>query len=408
MNFLSLKINREKLQTVLRKPQTTKLLTGLVVAINILFLFQTYRKAYRDIGYDLSSYLLSAEAFFSGANPYQTDTVFPFIYPLFLCVVMGPLSLLPYWLSVFIWFSANLAALFFSAKIFLRLYYAADLSRQRLGLFFSLSFLLLYEIISNNFLNGQINILVLFLCMLFLHYYLKNEKGKAGWLLAAAIVTKLTPAIFLAYLFFKKDFRSILLVMVFCVALAVLLPMLFIGSQVFELYGYYFETFIVSRLSPAEPKVGSVFFSLTSVLNALVPQLPSFLSFVLSSAIVLIPLAYIQLSLRNSRNVYRRELSVFSLYLLGMLLISPMSEKHHLIHIYPAVLLMICSIADRSSISLKVSLTSLLAVSLLTISGKAIPAGFFIALLICYIFIYRKLQLLQSENHQSLRPVKHD
>lgn len=392
MNFLSLTKTGEKLQTLINKPQTGKLLIGLLFAFNILLLFQSYRKAYRPIGYDLSSYLLSAEAFLNGANPYQTNTVFPFIYPLFLCVVLVPLSLLPYWLSVFLWFAANLAALFFSVKIFLRLHYGAGLSRQRFLLFFSLSFFMLYEIISNNFLNGQINMLVLFLCIVFLHYYLKQKKGKAGWLLAAAIVIKLTPAILLAYLFFRKDFKSLFLVILQCAVLAVLLPMLFVGSQAFELYDYYFQTFIAARLSPAETEAGTVSFSLMPVMTARFPQLPSLLAFVLSSAIVVVPLACLQLFTPTSKK-NRKELYLFSLYLLGMLFLSPMSETHHLIHIYPTLLLIMCCLWQHRQCSLKLSLGSLLAIVLLTNIGKAFHPGFFIVLLIGYIFLFRQLLL---------------
>lgn len=380
------------------RPGIFKVLQVAVTGISVLFLYQTYRKAFRDIGYDLSSYLLAGEAFLAGANPYQTEAAFPFIYPLFLCVVIIPLTFIPYWFSVFVWFAANLAALFFSAKVLLRLYDRA-ISLKKIVLIYCLSFLLLYGIMNNNFLNGQINMLVLLLCTLFFHYYLKSRKLVAGWLLAAAIVTKLTPAIFLVYLFFKKDIRSLLLLVPQMLVLALLLPMLFAGTRVFGLYEHYFQTFIVAKLSSAESAAAAVSFDLTPVLQFLLPGLPAFISFCLAVALVLIPIVYTQLAIKKSDTFKRQhEILIFSLYMLAMLLISPMSETHHLIYMYPAILIIIHSLAYGQGLNLKIWL--LLAVCMFAVlaPGKHFSAGPFMAIMICYGFLFRRLWLLQQNN----------
>lgn len=392
-----MKTYREKFLSFFLRPATFKALQAVVIAISLLFLYQTYRKAFRDIGYDLTSYLLAGEAFLADANPYQTEAAFPFIYPLFLCVVIIPLTFLPYWLSVLLWFAANLAALFFSAKVLLRLYNKA-IPSKKIILLYCFSFLLLYGIMNNNFLNGQINMLVLLLCTLFFHYYLNSRKMVAGWLLAAAIVTKLTPAIFVVYLFFKKDFRSLLLLIPQMAVLALLLPMLFTGSRVIGLYEHYFQTFILARLSGGAAEA-AVSFDLTPVLQFLLPGLPPFISFCLAVALVLIPIVYTQLTIKQPGNsAHRHEVLIFSLYMLAMLLISPMSETHHLIYMYPAILLLLYSLAFGQNPNLKIWLILAVCMFAALAPGKHFAAGPFMAIMICYAFLYRRLWLLQQDN----------
>jgi hypothetical protein len=380
----------------LQHPKTSKILAGLIAAISLLFLFQTFRKAYRPIGFDLTSYLLSSEALLSGANPYQTETVFPFIYPLFLCVALIPLALLPYWLAVFIWFIANLTALFFTAKRLLNLY-KPDITGKGFTLLFCFSFLLLFGIISNNFLNGQINILVLFLCTLFLWCYLQDKKLIGSWFLAAAVVIKLTPAILFVYLFFKKDFKTIFLVLLQCLILALALPMLIAGTGVFDLYEHYFQAFILSKLSAETQEIGNNSFALMPRLQMLFPQLPGLFSFCLSGALALAPAAYIQLFFKNpAGNGHARDLLLFALYMLGMLFLGPMSEKHHLIYVYPSVLIILICLSDTDRREQISTIVVLVLVTLLLALGKVIFSGFFLALLLCYGFAFRKLLLLHN------------
>lgn len=394
-------IDRERLLSLCRNPKTRNTLPFLVLAVITFFLINTFRKAFREIGYDFTSYLLSSEAFFSGANPYQTDTVFPFIYPLFICIPLIPLTFLPYWLSVFIWFSLNLAALFFSSRILFRLF-KPESSSSSLLLIFCFSFLLLYGIISNNFLNGQINFIVLFLCTLFLFCYLKNKKILASLLLAAAFVTKLTPAVFFVFLFFRKDFKSIFLAILNSLILAVLLPWLFVGSEVFDLYKEYFQSFLVSKLSE-EHITGRVSFALQSVVSSVTPGIPKHLTFIVSAIIVLAPIIYVQLkTARSSGHSNIRNLHVFSLYMLSMLLISPMSETHHMIYVYPSVLVIIFTLFYIKETDLHRSLLILGLVFLLLSFGKLIPFGFFMALTICYLFNMWRLRNLKVKTIKSL------
>ena len=83
----------------------------LTIVVGTILLIQTFHKAYRVQGYDFTSYLLSAEALLQQKNPYTLDTVFPYIYPLFLAFTLIPLSVIPYGAANLIWFVLNASAL---------------------------------------------------------------------------------------------------------------------------------------------------------------------------------------------------------------------------------------------------------------------------------------------------------
>ncbi len=50
----------------------------LLSVLLMVFLIQAYNKAYRDVGYDFTSYLLSAQAVLTGENPFETDSPFDY------------------------------------------------------------------------------------------------------------------------------------------------------------------------------------------------------------------------------------------------------------------------------------------------------------------------------------------
>src|SRR5262245_3076639 len=94
-----------------------RILLILVAVISVVLCVHMLLKAHRPQGYDFSSYLLSADALLQGKNPYQTESIFPYLYPLFLCFFLIPFLTLPYWLSSFLWFFINLLSLIYAARI---------------------------------------------------------------------------------------------------------------------------------------------------------------------------------------------------------------------------------------------------------------------------------------------------
>ncbi len=302
---------------------------GLVI---LVLLVQDFRKAYRDQGNDFTSYLLSAEALLEGENPYLTESEFTFIYPLFFALLLTPLTVIPYWLAIFIWFGINVAALFFSIRILIRL------ASQHLGvqwgrhLYPPLAILLLlfFGIIQNNLLNGQVNFPVLLLCVLFLDNFLRKRLLFSSVFLAAACAIKLVPLILLVYVILRRDFRVFFLTSVLFAGMC-LLPAVSLGTELFNIYDEYFHGFILGKFSiRANAEDPSMFFTLHRFLTFLVPSSEQWLwlKYVASGVVLTVTVIVDLLSLQKSGSL--NEVWRFSLYLLAILLITPISETHHL------------------------------------------------------------------------------
>ena len=83
-----------------------------LLALTVLgvFLAGAYRKADRPIGYDVHCFLATARAVRAGGNPYLAELPIPYNYPLFVCTAAVPLTFLPEWLVHAGWFVATVAA----------------------------------------------------------------------------------------------------------------------------------------------------------------------------------------------------------------------------------------------------------------------------------------------------------
>ena len=175
-------------------PKTLRILELLCWVTLAVLLIQAFHKAYRVDGYDFTPRLEAAKALVAGTNPYSLSTPFPLTYPMFICVLLIPLAWLPYWLSNFIWFALSAALFWFSMRALMG-FYDSRQTPVRFKALLILCFFLSLNLVQNNFVNGQVNIFVLSLCLFSLKYLLEKKPALAGWLLAAAISFKLTPQI---------------------------------------------------------------------------------------------------------------------------------------------------------------------------------------------------------------------
>lgn len=311
-----------------------------------IFLFQTYGKACREHGYDFTSYLLSSEAMVEGTNPYQTGSIFPFVYPLFLCILLYPLTSIPYWMSNLLWFILNGVSLYYSALVFYRLC-AVSVPVKDITALFLFPFLILINVIQNNFLNGQVNFIVLLLCVLFLKYYLGYRKFVASVLLSAAIAIKITPLILIAYLVLRRDYLWIVVIAMLSFLFIVGLPYAVSGPVTVEWYSHYLTSFLnVKFLAGGQSSEGFAF-SITSIMGYLLPTAPRVLPLILAALLSLTPIFWCQLALRKNESADRQP-GVFALYMTAVLFISPVSETHHLIHLLPAVVLLTLALLFQS------------------------------------------------------------
>ena len=147
-----------------------------LAAVFAVFAAQTVGKASRAGGNDFTSYLLASRALWQGENPYTTATAFPFIYPLFLCVVLAPFTWLPYPVSAALWYVLSAGALIGTLTLTVHLH--GPRGRPD-ALIATLAIVALCSAgtVQNNLLNGQINFLVLAICLLFAWCYLEGPCG---------------------------------------------------------------------------------------------------------------------------------------------------------------------------------------------------------------------------------------
>ena len=316
-------------------------IVGLLIVMAAVFLVQTFGKAHREIGYDFTSYLASARALAHGENPYATGSAFPYLYPLFLAFALIPLTLVPYWLAVFLWYAISIAALASAACVFAGLTKAeqpASGSDQPLLPLFTLSVLLI-PILQNNLLNGQVNFLVLLLCVLFLKFHLENRVFLAPLMLAMGIAIKIVPAILILFLLVRRRFQEAALTFALAVVLC-LAPAGLLGAKSANVIAEYFNSMFLGRFTGDHLAAAKgMFFSLAGFLSYLVPDAAEagWLKPISVGLVVLIVL----LTHYRVRSDPRRETQarIFSLYLIAILLVVPMSETHHLAFLLPAVFL---------------------------------------------------------------------
>jgi hypothetical protein len=359
---------------------------SLSLLISIVYVVQMFGKAYRDNGYDFTSYLLSSKALFAGTSPYQTGSPFPFIYPLFLCVVLSPLTLLPYWLSNAVWFLLNTAALYLSILMLLKLY-ANSLSYKVFTALFLVPFLILTNVIQNNLLNGQVNFIVLSLSILFLKCYVDSRKLLASLFLSAAIAIKLTPLILIAYLIARKEFLWAGLTLALSVLLMFALPYIVAGDKTLNWYTQYTQSFLVHDIASASGTPDHFAFSITSIANFLFPSMSRLISLMIAGLISVAPIVGLQLTSR--KDTTSEQTLFFSLYMIAILLISPMSETHHLINLFPAISILSLAMLLHSKTHWQFGIFALGVVLVSLIAAKFYHAAPIVSIVVLYVSMLR-------------------
>ncbi|HET6400260.1 MAG TPA: glycosyltransferase family 87 protein [Candidatus Kapabacteria bacterium] len=362
-----------------------RIVLSIGAGVLLLLLVQTIEKAYRPQGYDFTSYLLATKAFWHGENPYLTLTSFPFIYPLVVCVLLYPIAMLPYAASIVLWFALSVAALAYTFYLLL--------GKQPLVLLNGvLSSLLLIGVLQNNLLNGQINLIVLALTAGFFAGLRRGATTRATMLLTLAIAIKLTPAIFIVYLLVRRAWGALALTLVFLAALFAV-PILVSGGIAWNWYAWYATHFLFSQTS--NPGFDAHWFSLTAW-AASIASTPEarLIGMAVIVALVVTVVVWFQMRFRDVKSQPVSP-AVFALYLLASLLLSPISEPHHLAFAIPAVSLLIgkLNLADGNSLSatwnvikrnshLRMRWASLITAALLILFARSVPGGSLCAVMV--------------------------
>lgn len=330
------------MQQIFRNKIVQNIIVMLLITIVVITLLQMYRGAYRVNGYDFTCYVNAAKALWNGENPYILQSEFPFIYPLFFALIMYPLAVLPYWMANLIWFLLNLIALIAIVKMTLT--WIQKFLPENSSDYIVLIFVVVissFSVIQNHLLNGQVNILLLFLCLLFFKLQQDNKSMASALVLSLAILIKLVPALFLLWLLLRKRYQTLMMTFIF-LTLGLLLPYILVGDQLLSFYSVYVKDFILPGLSGTrEAHQAGLFFTIKGCVSYLMPIYGKHIIVTVLS--VLLPLMFIikaEIDNKKSR-MPLAQFHIFGLYLLGLLLLSPMSETHHLIFLFPIFLLIV-------------------------------------------------------------------
>jgi alpha-1,2-mannosyltransferase len=297
---------------------------GLALLV-LLFAVQTWRKAYRLDGNDLTSYLAASRALLDGTNPYEIATPFPYIYPLFSALVLIPLTLVPYSAAVLLWFALSIGALGWVLAWVARQEDPEGRTRDAIPIA-TIVLILLTEIVQNNLLNGQVNFVVLAFCIAAIRVG-SNAFASAGWW-GAAIATKMLPLGVAPWWLLRRRFVVVIAAVVIAVALAVA-PALIAGTPALEWTTAYLRGFIGPSLQ-AGASADRLQFSLYWLMSHLAPDV-SWLP--LACALIVVGTAAVADARRRSPD---DDHVAFAMYLAVIPLASPKSETHHLAFILPA------------------------------------------------------------------------
>lgn len=188
----------------------------------------------RATQYDFSLYYTSALAVRMGIDPYFSNLARlgrplgfalpdPFLtnYTPYFLIAFEPLAAFPIRTAYWLWFSASTGVLVLAVIIIFREY---DLAGVPAAL--TLALILLFPGVIAHFRYAQSQFVLLLALVLMLHWLRRNRDGVAGVALAAAIMLKVFPIVIIGYLASRRRWRAI--VWTFCtiaVGTLLILPM---------------------------------------------------------------------------------------------------------------------------------------------------------------------------------------
>lgn len=311
------------------------------VCLLVFFLVGAYRKAGRPGGYDVHCFLTAARAVRAGLDPYRVAMPIPYNYPLLPCTAAIPLTFLPESVVHALWFLGSILAWLGALVLIVsRWTRFTDVGRDR-GLLVPLlaGSLLLLGPIQNHLLNGQTDALVLLVCVLFWIDYHEDRPRRAAFWLGLGVSLKLVPALFFVPLLLRRSWPTLTRAVAWIVVLSVLLPALFLGSGVVSAYAVYSRDLLLSELrSSAHSLRYPHCYTVLGTLIQLVPAWKTALAVRIAAALlVVIPLGLVA---GRGRLTPWRRLAHLEAYLAAILLLSPLSQPHHLTLLLPCVWLL--------------------------------------------------------------------
>jgi hypothetical protein len=360
--------------------------------LGIVLLWQTFERASRPDGIDLTSYVLSARALMHGASPYLLATPFPYLYPATLAFLLIPLTLVPPVVALAAWLALNALAAVWSIRR-VALFVRPDLAQrpESVALLLAAFFTFFFPIVQSNLRNGQVNFIVLALCVA-AALPGRERSGPAQpashpagpaepadpahparpafpalfW--SAAIAIKIVPIVLLPYFAFRRRWPWLLQAAMSCTVL-LLLPAVVVGARIIDIYRQFIDVLIASSLAPyrGTKPTPALRISAAAVVVGWILQ-------------------------TDGRRLRHEHAHPFTLYLLGIPLASPKSEIHHLAFMLPAAVMIAAEWWGRSNPNRWFTIAAAVAAALY---AAALVAPFARGLLFCAVIVSAGVALMK-------------
>jgi hypothetical protein len=292
---------------------------GWAAVLCAVLLAQTYVRAQRPNGIDLTSYLLSADVLRQGGSPFLLPTPFPYVYPATLAFLLIPLTFVPATVAVLVWFALNVVAVVWCTRAIV-LSLRPDARSADLAPFLALFFTVFFTIAQSNLRNGQVNFIVLALSV----FAALAAESLVAWPLAIAL--KILPLVLAPYFMLRRSWQWTIVSMALIVAWC-LLPVVVAGRRIVEIYQQFGRVLQAMNLSRVETFDFSFAGTVSWITRApLTPVLEASGAAVVLGWIIAV----------DGRRLRVESLRPMALYLLAIPLVSPHSEVHHLAFVLPA------------------------------------------------------------------------
>ena len=201
--------------------------------LGIFFLFLLFYTVFLRNTVDyLNFWKIAREVIYGNIDLYKKYNAFS--YPPFFYNIIIFFGIFPVKLALAFWFLLNTTLLTLSTGMILRIIYPENTffridSKSWAKVF--LPFFLAIGIIADNLYLGQANILVFFLCVSAVFMLENKSPLGAGILIAMATAVKLTPAFFILYFIYRREWKAVIGVLLGLPVFFFLVPSFFFGFE---------------------------------------------------------------------------------------------------------------------------------------------------------------------------------
>ncbi len=181
---------------------------------------------------DFRVYHHTAQNFLAGRDIYFRDSedITPFKYSPFFVFLISPIGLLPIKGAAALFFVINFLATIVLFSWTKKIVAQEPLSAKEGFFLYFFGALFIFRFVLLNWDSGQVGIIMCALTVSSLYFFSRGRDIAAAALLAASILIKYMPVIFIPYFIFRKKFKAAALTVIFLV-LWLLLPALGVGIQ---------------------------------------------------------------------------------------------------------------------------------------------------------------------------------